>query len=138
MANADEVGLSLAHSGDGVNWTSHSDNPVELVWGSDVQMLSYNPKAERYVIYGHSHYTAESGNPRVDQWFSRYYPDQPYGWVPKRVVYRIESEDLVHWSEAKRVLAPGTFHNLDDQFYGLPTFEMGSHDLRQSRRLENL
>ena len=127
VANPDEMGLAWACSGDGINWTPFAENPVELVWGSDVQMLTYDDEQGRYVIYGRCHYAAESGNPRGDNWFSKYYPSQPSGWVPKRAIYRIESEDLVFWSNPKRVLAPGDSHNLDDQFYGLPTFRMGKY-----------
>ena len=127
IGNPDEMGLALAYSGDGVDWTPYPGNPVETVWGSDVQMLRYDEERERYVIYGRCHYAAESGNPKSDQWFTRYYPDQPYGWIPKRSVYMIESEDLIHWTPARRVLAPGPHHNLDDQFYGLPTFRLGEY-----------
>ena len=89
--------------------------------------LTYDEELERYVIYGRAHYAGGTGNPAVDHWFVPYYPSQPFGWIPKRVVYRLESEDLVHWSDARRVLAPNAYHNLDDQFYSLAYFCLGRY-----------
>ena len=127
ISHSHSLGLCIAYSGDGVNWTQEPSNPVSMVWGGDVLSLIYAEELERYVIYGRVHYAAETGNPAGDQWFTRYYPTQPNGWIPKRSVYRIESEDLLHWSSPKRALAPGTYHNLDDQFYALAYFRLGRY-----------
>ena len=125
--SADEMGLAVAFSADGVSWDAYPGNPVETVWGSDVQNLMYDHDKERYVIYGRAHSAAGGGNPKSDGWFTRSYPDMPYGWIPKRSVYIIESEDMINWTPARRVLAPGPQHNLDDEFYGLAPFRLGDY-----------
>ena len=127
VGHSHSLGLCLAYSADGLRWQHEPANPVSRIWGSDVLTLIYDDELERYVIYGRVHYAAESGNPAGDQWFTRYYPAQPNGWIPKRAIYRIESEDLLNWTEPKRVLAPGSFHNLDDQFYSMAYFRMGRY-----------
>ena len=126
-AHAHSLGLCIAYSADGINWVQEPSNPVSLIWGSDVLSLVYADVLGRYVIYGRAHYAAETGNPNTDQWFTRYYPAQPYGWIPKRAIYRLESEDLIHWSLPQRVLAPGAYHNLDDQFYSIAYFRLGRY-----------
>ena len=125
--NAHTLGLCLAYSPDGLQWTPEPANPVSLIWGSDVLTFLRDEESGRYVIYGRAHYAAETGNPQRDQWFTPYYPAQPCGWIPKRAVYRLESEDLVNWSLPRRVLAPGDLHNLDDQFYALAYFRLGRY-----------
>ena len=126
-ASADMMGLAVAFSADGVNWDPFPGNPVETVWGSDVQNLMYDHDKERYVIYGRAHSAGGGGNPKSDGWFARSFPEMPYGWVPKRSVYILESEDMIDWTPAKRVLAPGPHHNLDDEFYGLAPFRLGDY-----------
>ena len=126
-ASADMMGLAVAFSADGVNWDPFPGNPVETVWGSDVQNLMYDHDKERYVIYGRAHSAGGGGNPKSDGWFARSFPEMPYGWVPKRSVYILESEDMIDWTPAKRVLAPGPHHNLDDEFYGLAPFRIGDY-----------
>ena len=125
--NADLMGLAVAFSGDGVNWDRYPENPVETVWGGDVQDLMYDHDRGRYVIYGRAHSPGGGASPDSDRWFVKSFPDQPYGWVPKRSVYMIESDDLIAWTASKRVLAPGPYHNLDDEFYGLAPFRLGNY-----------
>lgn len=127
IGHSHTLGLSIAYSPDGFHWTQEPANPVSLIWGSDVLTLVYDSDSQRYVVYGRAHYAAETGNPDADQWFVRYYPSQPFGWIPKRAIYRIESQDLIHWSPPKRVLAPGELHNLDDQFYSIAYFRLGRY-----------
>jgi len=127
ITHSHSLGLCFAYSPDGLHWVEESANPVSLVWGSDVLTLVHDIERRRFVIYGRARYAAETGNPTGDQWFTRYYPSQPFGFVPKRSVYRIESADLLHWSEPQRVLTPGVYHNLDDQFYSLAFFRLGRY-----------
>ena len=127
LSHSHALGLCMAYSHDGLNWSLEARNPVSTIWGSDVLTLLKDEALGRYVIYGRVHYAAETGNPDADQRFVRHYPSQPFGWIPKRAIYRIESEDLITWSDAVRVLAPGTLHNLDDQFYSLAPFRLGRY-----------
>lgn len=127
LSHSHALGLCMAYSADGISWNLEPRNPVSTVWGSDVLTMIRDDELGRYVIYGRAHYTAETGNPDVDQWFVKHYPSQPFGWIPKRSVYRIESEDLISWSDPVRVLAPGAQHNLDDAFYALAYFRMGRY-----------
>lgn len=127
ITHSHSLGLCLAYSPDGLNWTLEEQNPVSTIWGSDVLTMLWDEDLGKYVIYGRAHYAAETGNPDADQWFVKHYPSQPFGWIPKRAVYRIESEDLITWSDPVRVLAPGTGHNLDDAFYALAPFRMGRY-----------
>ena len=127
MGHPHSLGLCLAYSADGLHWRHDPANPVSRVWGSDVLHLAYDAERERYVLYGRIHYAAESGNPAGDQWFTRYYPAQPNGWIPKRAIYRMESTDLLEWTEPTRVLTPGAYHNLDDQFYSMAYFRLGRY-----------
>jgi hypothetical protein len=39
----------------------------------------------------------------------------------------MESEDMITWTPAHRVMAPGPPHNLDDEFYGLAPFRLGDY-----------
>jgi len=125
--SGDLMGLAVAFSSDGINWVPFSGNPVETVWGGDVQNLMYDPIKRRYVIYGRAHSPGGGGGPGSDGWFTKSFPDMPYGWVPKRSVYIIESENLIDWTDASRVLVPGANHNLDDEFYCLAPFRIGDY-----------
>ena len=127
LGHSHALGLCMAYSGDGLNWALEPRNPVSTIWGSDVLTLVRDEELGRYVLYGRVHYAAETGNPAADQWFVKHYPSQPFGWIPKRAVYRIESEDLINWSDPVRVLAPGSAHNLEDAFYALAYFRLGRY-----------
>ena len=89
------LGLCMDYSAYGFDWALEPTNPVSTIWGSEVITMLWDQESERNVIYGRAHYAAETGNPGANQWFVRHSPSQPFGWIPKPAVYRIESEDLI-------------------------------------------
>ena len=79
MATTFSDGLSLAFSADGINWTPYEDNPIIAEYGSDVEILTWDPIDGQYVMNCRAIHVADSPNPATDSWFLPYAPDQPHG-----------------------------------------------------------
>ena len=102
-------GLCMAFSPDGIDWTPWEGNPLFPVWLGDVEILTYDPIDDKYVLYGR--YGARPGGP--------IYPSKPEGvWGTRRRIYRTESRDLFDWPEPELWFDPDSRDNLDDQLYG--------------------
>ena len=116
-----ENGLHLAFSPDGIDWTPYEHNPVITKWGSDVEILTYDPVDGKYVLFGRADGKEGAVHPDTNMWFLPVYPGGVEGiWGTRRCVYRMESEDCLHWSDPQLIFdgnEPGT--NLQDAPYGL-------------------
>ena len=120
-------GLHMDFSPDGVNWTPYEGNPVFPSWGSDVEILTYDPVDGKYVLYGR--YGGQGGSsfhPDFDGWFAPVSPSQPEGvWDTRRRIYRTESRDCLNWSEPVLAFSPGDDDNIDDGLYGFVPWRAG-------------
>ena len=123
----DAGGLCLAFSPDGIDWSPYEGNPISPVWLGDVEILTYDPIDEKYVIFGrYGGHPAMSPHPDFDTWFGPIWPAKPEGiWGTRRRIYRLESADMVNWSRPELVLDPGDDDNLDDAYYGLVPWRAG-------------
>ncbi len=107
-------GICAAHSDDGLRWTAYPENPVFQPRGSDTyNNFLFDTGIGRYVLYHRPH-------PNIHAGFAR----------ANRLVARVESDDLIHWDNARCVLdtdardAPGfskvnKARGRDIQFYGM-------------------
>lgn len=119
MRGRSAAGLSIAFSPNGIDWTPYEGNPIITEWGSDVEILTYDPIDRKYILYGRAEHPWQSAHPAFQGWFAPVWPDQPPGiWGTRRCVYRLESEDCLHWSPPELIFSPGADDNLDDGHYG--------------------
>jgi hypothetical protein len=120
------AGLGIAFSPDGIDWTPYAGNPILPNWGSDVEILTYDPIARTYVLYGRAEWPWNSPHPKFDGWFAPIWPDQPPGiWGTRRCIYRLTSPDCLEWSEPELVFAPDQNDNLQDGHYGFVSWRVG-------------
>ena len=123
----DSFGLCIAFSPNGIDWTPYAGNPVREDWGSDVEVLTYDSIKKKYVIYGRADAPWYSPHPNFKHWFPPVRPNDPRGATyPARLVYQLESDDAIHWTEPVLVFAPDKTDNLDDQHYCLTNWRV--HD----------
>ncbi len=119
MSRNEVEGLGIAYSPDGIDWTPYEGNPIIPEWGSDVEVLTYDPFDEKYLLYGR--YGGQSGSgshPDHDSWFPPVYPNVPAGmWGIRRRVYRLESQDCINWTDPTLIFNPGPDDNVDDSYY---------------------
>ncbi len=114
-----ERGLYMQYSANGFDWSPYERNPMFPDWGGDVEVLTYDPIGDKYVLFGRHGGRPGSAHPDFDGWFAPVWPGRPEGvWGTRRRVYRLESDDCLNWSDADLVFDPGAEDNLDDAFYG--------------------
>ena len=110
----------MMFSPNGIDWTPYDGNPLIGSWGSDVEILTYDPIDEKYVLFGR--YGSSSGgstHPEMDSWFAPVWPARPEGvWGTRRRIYLLESDDPLKWDGAELIFDPGDDFNLDDGLYG--------------------
>jgi hypothetical protein len=85
-------GLWVAFSPDGIHWTNYEGNPVIKKYSDTNQVVLHDPRLKRYVAFGR------------------------FGFG--RRLARTESEDFVHWTEPKLVLACDAADGPNTQIYG--------------------
>lgn len=130
MRTTFDGGLSLAFSPDGTDWTPYEGNPIITEYGSDVQILTYDPIERRYVLMGRADAPWWSPHPDFDNWYAPYCPDQPHGvYCPKRLVYRMDSDDLINWSAPVLVSYPRPEDDIQEQHYGICPWRVGEYHL---------
>ena len=124
-------GLCLSFSENGLDWTPFEGNPLIAEWAADVQVLTYDSEAQHYVLWGrYGDSAGEAWHPDFDHWFSAVWPGKPEGiWGTRRRVWRLESTDLVNWSEAELIFEPGADDNLDDGHYSFVPWRAGEMHL---------
>lgn len=119
MRSANTSGLHMAFSPDGIDWTPSPDNPIIPDWGCDVEILTYDPVDDKYVIFGRGDGKWYSTHPDMNQWFVPVWPGSVEGiWGTRRCVYRTESRDCYNWDELELIFDPGEEANLQDAYYG--------------------
>jgi hypothetical protein len=119
MRGPHTAGLSIAFSPNGIDWTPYESNPLLSNWGSDVEILTFDPVDCKYILFGRADSKWGGYHPDFDQWFAPVWPGQPAGiWGTRRCVYRLESEDCFNWSEPELIFDPGPDDNLEDAHYG--------------------
>ena len=125
------MGLGLATSGNGLDWSRHPASPIIPEWAADCQVLTYDELDEKYVLWGrYGDSAGEAWHPEFDHWFSPVWPSQPEGvWGTRRRVWRLESQDLVNWSTAELIFEPGPADNLDDGHYSFVPWRAGEMHL---------
>ncbi len=102
-ANEDGPGLYAAFSPDGVHWAVRRQ-PV-CTTASDRTTMLFDPERETpYVAFTRKH------GPIMHREFGG------------RVVYRVESRDMLNWTEPEPVLVPDLCDSWDVQFYGMPAW----------------
>ena len=123
-------GLRMDVSPNGIDWTPNEANPIIPGWRSDVEVLTYDPEDDKYVLWGRYGGTPGSGHPDFDGWFSPVYPARPEGiWGTRRRIYRMESPDLAEWSAPELLWDPDDDDNLDDSFYAFVPWRAGEMHL---------
>ena len=81
-----ESGFCIAWSDDGLKWTASKHNPVVPGWMDSNNGMLWDSDRKRYVIYGRPPVYVSASH------------------EVNRVIGRLESEDLVHWSPPEIVL----------------------------------
>lgn len=114
----DQRGTAVAFSPDGIHWKEHPGNPVVLK-GRDVAdcptVLGWDPRRGKYVYYPRpGHILA----PEIHAMGL----DPPHDEInPNMAHYRSigysESDDFIHWSPTRLMLAPDAEDRVDFQYY---------------------
>ena len=94
-------GIHAAFSEDGIRWRPWKENPVVPRRATgDTFSVMRDPASGEYWLYHKTRTPAR----------------------PIRMISRMVSEDFLHWSGTRRLLAPDAFDPPDTQFYGLSAF----------------
>jgi hypothetical protein len=111
------IGLYAAFSSDGVAWNP-VPGPVAPSLGDRTNAMFTRDKAGKYVVLT-----------RKRDMMQRY---------KTRCVYRIESDDFIHWSPAELVLKPDLADGPNMQFYSMTGFEYGDQYLGCVERMHTV
>ena len=115
--------IEAAHSSDGMHWHVYDEKPsfgMSYQRLEDVTMPFYDEESREFV-QNTRHFLMETGA------FGA-----PYGGLhhfascEKRRVWQCRSHDFIHWSEPVLVAAPDDEDNLDELYYGLCQYKLGS------------
>ena len=128
------AGLCLATSPDGIEWELNKETPLFPHWGGDVEVLTYDSVDRKYLLFGRAHAnkggSVHPGHAHAARPFPPVWPSRPKGiWGTRRNLYRLESDDLVHWSDPVLVFDPDQRDNLDDSHYGFVPWRAGELQL---------
>lgn len=125
--------IEVAHSPDGIRWIVDREYPTIGMSGpnlNDVSVLFYDHDARQFV-QNTRHYLQWAGatNLRHPHTSSFTAPHALDNWAlyNKRRVWQTRSHDFVHWSEPVLVAAADDGEdNLDDAYYGMSQFKVGT------------
>ena len=126
--------IRCAYSGDGIRWETDEDLPSFGSTGGelgDVSVLFYDHDARQFVQNTRHPLQGRGAiNPRNPSRFSfEAVPHAPQNWAAqsRRRVFQSRSHDFFHWSDPVLVAAADDDQdNLDDSFYGMAQFKVGS------------
>ena len=100
-------GICVAFSPDGLLWTPAAENPVLMGTGDTHHVLGWDDRYNKYIGY-----------------FRPRGPEVPRaGKLTTRTIGRSESDDFVHWTPPRMVLAPDEADPPDTQFYHIAVFK---------------
>lgn len=128
--------VECAHSADGIHWRVYGHLPSLGRCGprlSDVSTLYYDPDARdfvqitRHFLQGFA--PSNPSNPRNPRNPSFNSPHEPHDFASysQRRLWLCRSHDFVHWSEPVVIAAADDDEdNLDESFYGMPLFKLGT------------
>ena len=129
--------MRVASSPDGIQWTTDPELPLFGVLGArlgDVCTLHYDHYSRSFVVVTrHWFQTApalNSRNPRNPVGPTNPGPRYPHDFAKqnRRRIWQAESPDMIHWSQPYPLLRPDDEEedNIDDGFYGMTQYEVGS------------
>ena len=125
-----------AYSPDGIQWQIYDQLPQMGMAGPrlcDVTILFYDHDAREFV-QNTRHFLMTAGATRSqwrrDESFSRPYEPDYFPSYNQRRIWQARSADFIHWSEPVLLVATDEEEdNLDDSFYGMPQFKVGTQHL---------
>ena len=125
--------IVAAHSADGISWNLYDELPCVGSAGPrlcDVHIVGYDATSREYVAYTR-HFLMTAGATRArfdrDETFSRPYEPDNFASYSQRRIWQIRSADFLHWSEPLLLAAADEEEdNLDESFYGMVPFSVGS------------
>jgi len=125
--------IELAYSQEGIKWTSFKELPSFSYLGANMGegfALTADPDDHIYrVITRHPNMTEVVYDERRPKTRSFLPPSFPHDVerVNKRRIFQMVSSDLIHWSYPQCILTPDDQEdNLDDSYYGMVQFRLGS------------
>ena len=122
----DTSGTAVAFSPDGIHWSEHPGNPV-VRKGRDIAdcptMLGWDARRQKYVYY------PRPGHPLAPE-IQALGLDPPHDRInPNAAHYRSigysESDDFIHWSPTRLMLAPDAEDRVDFQYYQMTVSQDG-------------
>lgn len=129
--------IECAHSADGIHWQPYTQRPSFGTAGgelSDVSTITLDPASGLYLQYTRHGGMSRAGLPGTalpmaegtTARFSTYFPGRP-DLLNKRRVFRTVSADFLNWSDLVPICTPNDARdNLDEAFYGVGQFKIGS------------
>jgi hypothetical protein len=124
----EKITFEMATSPDGIHWKPIEQSPLVIgTLEGDVEIIIRDPITGKLILMGRPHNASTwSGSHPEDKSFTAPYdPNEPFGFLNKRNVWRAESDDGIHWSGEVGALRQDRFDNLDDGFYGLNHWRIG-------------
>jgi len=122
------ITTDMATSPEGIHWTPVKENPLQIEnIGGDVLIANRDLLTGKIIFMGRPSNAAtwSPHHPEDKFFFPPYDPNEPFGFLNKRNVWRSESLDAVNWSPATQSFRPDKHDNLDDGHYGLVHFRLG-------------
>ncbi|MFH0965918.1 MAG: hypothetical protein V2A58_18115 [Planctomycetota bacterium] len=124
--------IECAHSRDGIHWTRYEEFPRFGMSGprlNDVSVLFYDEDAHEFV-QNTRHFLQWAGainlrNPHTASFLGPLEPHNPLTYNQRRV-WQTRSHDFLHWSELVPAAATDEEDNLDEFYYGMAQFRLGS------------
>ena len=124
--------IECAHSPDGKSWTLYDEYPRFGLSGpqlNDVSVLFYDEDSREFV-QNTRHFLQWAGDinlrtPLSPSFLGTMQPHNALVYNQRRV-WQSRSHDFIHWSELVPVAATDEEDNLDESYYGMKQFRLGS------------
>lgn len=108
-----KTGMTVAFSPDGLRWTEYAGNPVvPRGWqiADSPTLLGWDPRIQKYVYY-----------PRPGQPMGPVFYSEGTNRRTMRTIGYSESDDFIHWTPTRLMLAPDDQDRVDYQYYQITT-----------------
>ena len=124
--------IECAHSADGIHWELYDELPrvgLSAAQLNDVSVVFYDEDAREFV-QNTRHFLQWAGainlrSPYTGSFLGPYEPHNPLVYNQRRV-WQSRSHDFIHWSELVPVAATDEEDNLDESYYGMAQFKLGT------------